>query len=170
MALTSISVLKKYLAYLFYIHHTFSHVSIPQRYMSFFYSAHSLFFFNFYTYDLTCSIGKLLGQGLNLSNRCNPFCSYGNARSFNTLRWERDWTKTSAMTRTSEVGFLIHCTTQECPPHCSFFKLDSFTYFFSFLFFLIFRTIAAAYGTSQARGPMRASAASLHHNHKNKVS
>ena len=42
-----------------------------------------------------------------------------------------------------------------------------FTYFFNFLIFLLFRAILAAYGDSQARGRIRATAASLHHSHSN---
>ena len=36
-----------------------------------------------------------------------------------------------------------------------------------FFFFLLFRADPVAYGGSQARGPIGAEAASLHHSHKN---
>ena len=36
-----------------------------------------------------------------------------------------------------------------------------------FFFFLLFRPALVAYGGSQARGPIKATAASLHHNHNN---
>ena len=36
-----------------------------------------------------------------------------------------------------------------------------------FFFFWLFRAAPAAYGSSQARGPIGAIAASLHHNHSN---
>jgi len=38
---------------------------------------------------------------------------------------------------------------------------------FPFFSFLLFRAVPAAYGSSQARGPIRASAAGLHHSHSN---
>ena len=40
-------------------------------------------------------------------------------------------------------------------------------YDFCFLFVCLFRAIPAAYGSSQARGRIRAAAASLHHSHSN---
>ena len=39
--------------------------------------------------------------------------------------------------------------------------------FFFFFFFLRFRAIPTVYGVSQARGPIRAAAAVLHHSHSN---
>ena len=39
--------------------------------------------------------------------------------------------------------------------------------FFLFFFFLLFRAVPTAYGGSQAWGPIRATAASLHHSHSN---
>ena len=39
-------------------------------------------------------------------------------------------------------------------------------FFFSFLSFLIFRVAPVAYRSSQARGPIGAVAASLHHSHR----
>ena len=40
-------------------------------------------------------------------------------------------------------------------------------YFFSFFFLNLFRAAPVAYGSSQARGPIRAAVASLHHSHSN---
>ena len=51
------------------------------------------------------SIRKFLGQGLNLS--CGH-CSWGNAGSFNSLRWARDRTLTSPATQATEAGVLSH--------------------------------------------------------------
>ena len=39
--------------------------------------------------------------------------------------------------------------------------------FFFFFFFLLFGSAPAAYGSSQARGQVRATATSLHHSHSN---
>ena len=42
------------------------------------------------------------------------------------------------------------------------------SYFILFIYlFLFFRAAPATYGSSQARGPIRAAAASLHHSHSN---
>ena len=49
-----------------------------------------------------------------------------------------------------------------------FCKVDLWI-FFSFLF-LAFRAAAMAYGGSQTRGPIRATAAGLHHSHSNEGS
>ena len=46
-------------------------------------------------------------------------------------------------------------------------KIDSDLKFF---FLLLFRAEPTAYGHSQARGPIRATAASLHHSHSNRGS
>ena len=42
--------------------------------------------------------------------------------------------------------------------------------FESSLFFLLFRATPVAYGLSQARGPIRATAAGLRHSHSNAIS
>ena len=42
-----------------------------------------------------------------------------------------------------------------------------FGVFFVFVFFLLFRAEGAAHGSSQARGPIRATAAGLRHSHGN---
>ena len=45
--------------------------------------------------------------------------------------------------------------------------LFSLLFYFILFIFLLFRATLAAYGSSQARGQIRAVAASLHHSHKN---
>ena len=45
--------------------------------------------------------------------------------------------------------------------------LDGEPAFLSFLFFFFFRTTPSAYGGSQARGRIGATAAGLHHSHSN---
>ena len=42
---------------------------------------------------------------------------------------------------------------------------NTHSFFFFFLFFFFFRATLAAYGGSQARGPIGAIAAGLHHSH-----
>lgn len=46
----------------------------------------------------TCSISKFLDQGLNLSCRCDVFCSCGNMGSLNLQSWAGDQTCTSTAT------------------------------------------------------------------------
>ena len=46
-------------------------------------------------------------------------------------------------------------------------RLAKHPVFFFFFFFLSFRAAHAAYGGSQARGPIRAIASGLHHSHSN---
>ena len=41
------------------------------------------------------------------------------------------------------------------------------TIFYFILYYLLFRATPEAYGGSQARGPIRATAAGLHHSHSN---
>ena len=48
---------------------------------------------------------KFLGQGLNLSHKCNFCCSCSNAGSFNPLHRAGDQTQAAV------VGFLTHCAT-----------------------------------------------------------
>ena len=52
------------------------------------------------------------------------------------------------------------------PEFLSFFSFF-FLFFFFFFFFLLFRATPEAYGGSQARGPVGATAAGLHHSHSN---
>ena len=59
-----------------------------------------------------------------------------------------------------ETHRILHKTT-------SFQKQHFFFIFFYFYFFCIFRAPPLACGASQARGPIRAIAAGLHHNHSN---
>ena len=44
---------------------------------------------------------------------------------------------------------------------------EVFVCFCFFFFFLLFRAVSAAYGSSQAMGPIGTIAASLHHSHSN---
>ena len=54
----------------------------------------------------------------------------------------------------------------ECgKPHTAYPSVTIF--FLSFFFFLVFRAAPAAYGSSQARGWIRGTAAGLHHSHSN---
>ena len=48
------------------------------------------------------------------------------------------------------------------PVHC-----DALGFFFFFFFFPFFRATPTAYGSSQARGQLGATAAGLHHSHSN---
>ena len=50
---------------------------------------------------------------------------------------------------------------------CLVFLVFSFFPFFFFFFFFLSRAVPAAYGSFQARGQIRATAAGLHHNHRN---
>ena len=68
------------------------------------------------------------------------------------------------MTQAAAVGFLIHCATAETPGE----RFGFFSNFYLFLlFFLLFRAASAAYGSSQARGPIGAAAAGLYQSHSN---
>ena len=55
----------------------------------------------------------------------------------------------------------IPCLEPESPPRPTHYGTDYLFFFFFFLLFL--RAILAAYGSSQARGQIRAVAAGLHH-------
>ena len=52
-------------------------------------------------------------------------------------------------------------------PHVWFNTLLALFFFFFFLLILLFRTVPVAYGSSQARGHIRAAAAGLYHSHSN---
>ena len=45
--------------------------------------------------------------------------------------------------------------------------IERFILFYFYFIFLLFRAALVAYGSSQARGLIAATAASLHHNHSN---
>ena len=68
-----------------------------------------------------------------------------------------------------EQSLLPLCSGSRSPPalywilFCVLFNI----YFFSFFFFCFLRAISVASGGSRARGPIRATAASLHHSHSN---
>ena len=51
-----------------------------------------------------------------------------------------------------------------------FFPSPSFFFFFFFLSFCLFGSALMVYGGSQARGPIRATPAGLHHSHSNATS
>ena len=63
-----------------------------------------LYLFIYFCHAL--DIRQFLGQGLNLSRRCNLRHSCGNSRSFNPLCWAGNWTHASAVTWATPVGFL----------------------------------------------------------------
>ena len=81
------------------------------------------------------------------------------------------------------VGFINHCATMGTPCNSYFFWTSSLSFhsavgpanqgthpvqiWFFCLFVSLFRAACVAYGGSQARGPMRAIATSLHHRHSN---
>ena len=50
---------------------------------------------------------------------------------------------------------------------CSILSTVSFLFVCLFVLFLLFRATPAAYGGSQARGPIGATAPGLHHSHSN---
>ena len=54
-----------------------------------------------------------------------------------------------------------------CSKYLFYLKPPFLLFFFLFCFVLLFRAIPEAYGSSQARGQIRATAASPHHNHSN---
>ena len=47
------------------------------------------------------------------------------------------------------------------------YLIFNFYFIFYFFIFLLFRAVLAAYGLSQASGPIGSSAAGLHHSHSN---
>ena len=60
--------------------------------------------------------------------------------------------------------FLFHLPTS--PPQPCFYSVFEFHFIFMYLFiYLLFKATPKAYGGSQARGPIRAAAAGLHHSH-----
>ena len=90
-------------------------------------------------YGCTSGMWKFLGQGLNLSWRCDPHCSC-------------DLWSAAAMPYP-----LTHYTRLK-PPQWP--KLHLFFFFFS-----LFRAAFEAYGSSQARGQIGTTAASPRHSH-----
>ena len=80
-------------------------------------------------------------------------------RSFNPLRWARDWPYTSAATQAIAVGFLAHCATAGTP--------EGLFVCVHVCVCVFFRATPTAHGDSQARGQIRAVAAGLHHSHSN---
>ena len=77
---------------------------------------------------------------------------HGTTGSFNLLYWARDETHASAVTQAIAAEFLTQCTIAGTPQ--------------IYIFFL-FKATPAAYGSSQARGQIRATAAGLYHSHSN---
>ena len=45
--------------------------------------------------------------------------------------------------------------------------LNYYYYYYYYYYYCLFRAVPAAYGRSQARGPIGAAAACLHHSHSN---
>ena len=88
-------------------------------------------------------IWRFLGQGMNLSHSFDLHHRCSNTGSLSHCPWARDWPHASTATC---------CTTVRTP---------------RIFFFLHFRAIPMAYGSSQARGQIRAAAAGLHHSHSN---
>ena len=104
-------------------------------------------FFGGYTH----SIWKLPSQGLNASHSCNLPHSSGNPGFFNPLYWAGDQTWAQA------VGFLTHCATIGTPGRWVFCCC------FVLFCFLLVTAASGSYGSSQARGRIRPTAAGLCH-------
>ena len=79
------------------------------------------------------------------------------ARGFLT-KLPLDWPK--ATLKTTLLAFLVEDIARESP----------IFFFFFFFFFGLLRAAPAAYGSSQAKGHIRAEAAGLHHSHSNEGS
>ena len=92
------------------------------------------------------------------SRVCNLHHSSRQHPILNPLSKARDQTRNLMVP--SRICF--HCTTTGIPESCS--NACSFPFR---LFFFLFRAAPVAYGSSQARGRIRAIAAGLHHSHSN---
>ena len=100
----------------------------------------------------------------DLSRICNLYHGSWQRRILNPLSKGRDRTATSWFL----VGFVNHCATTGTPNILNFLFFIIFRSNTYFIFiFLLFRATPVSHGSSQARGLIRAVAASLHHRHSN---
>ena len=74
---------------------------------------------------------------------------------------EREWERLPTRVTAASLGSRPH------PPASVHFAESLGATFLFFFFFGLFRDALAAYGGSQARGPLAATAAGLHHGHSN---
>ena len=65
------------------------------------------------------------------------------------------------------MNSLSFCLSKKVSTSPSLLKDSFFFFFFFFFFFGLFRAVSGAYGSSEARGRIRAIGADLHHSHSN---